>query len=399
MQALLGRLAAVRRRWWIIIVVALLVAGFGVWRWMPDDEAQQQASTATASMSTMRTTVGGEGTLVARRQTDVAFSSSGEVTAVKVEAGDTVRKGQVLARIDTEALEAERSAAIARVESARAALVESVAAGSDSTRITADQASLSAARTALEAARDAVTDATLRAPFAGTVQSVGVEVGDQVGSGGSGASTQQGLGTSAAASTTSSSTSSVISVVSTGRYDVELTVSASDVEQLEVGQQSEITVTGASDTVFGTVKSVAKIASTDSSGAAAFPVVVQVTGAPEGLHIGASAQATVIVEELGDVLTVPTNAMRSDDDGSYVMLVGADGTERRTVTTGTAYGMQTEITEGLSEGDTVELATQQRSGGGGRGGQGQMPEGFSPPEGFEPPAGFTPGSGFPGGAQ
>lgn len=399
MQALLGRLAAVRRRWWIIIVVALLVAGFGVWRWMPDDEAQQQASTATASMSTMRTTVGGEGTLVARRQTDVAFSSSGEVTAVTVEAGDTVRKGQVLARIDTEALEAERNAAIARVESARAALVESVAAGSDSTRITADQASLSAARTALEAAGDAVTDATLRAPFAGTVQSVGVEVGDQVGSGGSGASTQQGLGTSAAASTTSSSTSSVISVVSTGRYDVELTVSASDVEQLEVGQQSEITVTGASDTVFGTVKSVAKIASTDSSGAAAFPVVVQVTGTPEGLHIGASAQATVIVEELGDVLTVPTNAVRSDDDGSYVMLVGADGTERRRVTTGTAYGMQTEITEGLSEGDTVELVTQQRSGGGGRGGQGQMPEGFSPPEGFEPPAGFTPGSGFPGGAQ
>lgn len=382
MQSVLRRIAAVRRRWWIVTLAIVMALGLGAWWFAGDDEAASAPSTATAAISTMRSTVGGEGSLVARRQEELSFSSTGEVTAVKVEAGDQVKKGQVLARIDPGALEAELSAAVARVESARAGLLESVENSADSSRITADQASLTAARSALTAAREAVADATLRAPFTGTVQSVGISVGDRVGG---------SAGNSAAGGTQEQSASSAISLVSTGRYNVEFTVSGSDVEKLAVGQQTEVTVTGASETVFGTVHSVAKIATTDSSGAAAFPVVVQVTGTPEGLNIGASAQATVIVEELGDVLTVPTNAVRSDDDGSYVMLVTSGGSKRQPVSTGTAYGMQTEITKGLAEGDKVELVTQQRSGGGQRGGQGQLPEGFNPPEGFEPPAGFSSG--------
>jgi len=60
--------------------------------------------------------------------------------------------------------------------------------------------------------------------------------------------------------------------------------------------------------VYGTVGSIGVVATT-TSGVSSFPVVVNVTGSPTGLFGGTSANVSIIVKELQDVVVVPSGAI------------------------------------------------------------------------------------------
>ena len=166
-------------------------------------------------------------------------------------------------------------------------------------------------------------------------------------SGGSGASGGTGAAGAASTGTTSTATSTgTVTIQSTGRYVVSATVASSDVEQLKEGLQAEITPTGVTDTVYGTVTSVGLVAQTSSSGAAVFPVTIAVTGNRKDLYAGTSADASIIVKQIADVLTVPSRALKTSGGTTYVMKVVDGKSVRTTVITGTTYGMSTEVTKG-----------------------------------------------------
>ncbi|WP_162602331.1 efflux RND transporter periplasmic adaptor subunit [Nocardioides daejeonensis] len=369
------RLPRLRHRWWIAAAVLVLVAGLGVTRLVGDEEQGTATVMASATLSSLRATVTGSGTLEARRQEELAFAGSGTVSAVLVEAGDEVTRGQVIARLDPTALQAEYDAAVARVAAAEATVADS--ASGDATRVAADRSALVAARADRASAAAALEGAVLRAPYGGTVTSVGFAAGEQVGSG--------------AAPT--DETSAAVTVVDTSRYRVSATVAAAQIDQVERGQQAEVTVTGASEAVQATVTRVGRVATISSSGAAQYGVELRVAKDVTGLYVGSSAAVAIVVGDEGEALTVPTAAIRTDaDGGSYVLL--ADG-DRRSVQTGSVRGAQTEIVDGLSEGERVRLASRQ----GGRGSDGrQQPGGFpagDPPAGFPEMPGGMPEGGVP----
>ena len=338
-----GRFRAVRRRWWVISLVAVVAVVAGGWSWMSrGDGTDTQRITATVGRGTYKTTVSATGTITPRHQEDLAFSSSGTVTRVAVSVGDKVKKGDVLATIDSTSLLAQLDAAEAQVTAARTQLSED--SGASATQLAADRAALAAAQSDLDAAQDAVEDATLRAPFNGTVSVVGFEVGDQAGS----ADAQTGDG---------SGGTPAITVISPRTLQVDANVSASDVSQLKTGMQVEITPTGGGEPAYGTVSEVGVIATASDSGAAQFPVTVDVTGRPKGLYAGSTASLGITVKQATDVLAVSSQALHSDDAGTYVYVI--DGTKRtkRVVTVGETYGAQTEVLSGLEEGDVVELVS------------------------------------------
>ncbi|WP_232681959.1 biotin/lipoyl-binding protein, partial [Nocardioides sp. R-C-SC26] len=86
-------------------------------------------TTATVSRETVQETVAISGTIAPARSADLDFAVSGTVTRVLVEAGDEVRRGQALARIDATSLRAARSAALSTWEAAQAQLAEDGGAG------------------------------------------------------------------------------------------------------------------------------------------------------------------------------------------------------------------------------------------------------------------------------
>jgi len=74
-------------------------------------------------------------------------------------------------------------------------------------------------------------------------------------------------------------------VISDGSYQVAGTVDDTEVGQLKTGEQVVITPDGSTTPVYGTVGTVGLVPSS-TSGVAAYPVTVNVTGNPGGLYPG-----------------------------------------------------------------------------------------------------------------
>ncbi|RMH47271.1 MAG: efflux RND transporter periplasmic adaptor subunit [Alphaproteobacteria bacterium] len=141
------------------------------------------------------------GTVAARLESDLGFSLSGTVAAREVDIGDEVLKGDVIARLDPEALEADVWAARAGVIAAEQQLASArdarqreqalVARGVESAerledaerQLAAAEARLEQARAALAQAEDRLRQATLVAPHDGVVTKVFVEPGAAVSTG------------------------------------------------------------------------------------------------------------------------------------------------------------------------------------------------------------------------
>ena len=372
-----------RRRAWLAVPVVLVVAaGSGVWLMTRDSTAADTSTTTTVSSQTIEQTVSADGTIAARKSSDESFAVSGTVTEVLVAEGDKVKKGAALARVDDTALVASRAAAVTSLDAAVTQLDEDDDNGASDVQLAADNAAVVSAKADLADARAAVDDATLRASIAGTVTSVDLAKGDVTGSSstGNGASSGTG-GDSTDSSTTSDTSTGTISIVSTKSFVVDGTVAAADADQLKKGLQAEITATGVDDTIYGTVSEVGLVAQTNDSGAAVFPVTIEVTGKQQDLYAGVSATVSIVVKQIPDVLTVATNALSTEDGKTYVTKL-VDGKEVKTeVETGETYGMATEVTSGIEEGDEIVVqGFRAPSGGSGEQQQGGFPGGGEMPD-------------------
>ena len=327
---------ALRRRPVIVgVVVALLVAGgIGAWALTRPSSSDAAAPTlVSATTSTIRQSVSATGTLQPAHRADLSFVVSGTITSLPVAVGDQVKVGTVLAKVDSAGLQTAVTLAQANVTATQDQLTAQQNAGSSAVQIASTQAQLAAAQSRLTDARTALAAASMTSPIAGTVAQVNLAAGDKVGM--------------AAAS------NAQIVVISTTSWVVEASVSSADLPQLKKGLQAEITPTGSTTKVFGTVKSVGIVASSSSSGSASFPVTIAVTGSPKGLYAGGAATVSIIVKQVENVLTVPTNALHTEN-GKTVVYQMVNGAQVSTlVTLGTTYGAATQILSGLKAGDKV----------------------------------------------
>ncbi len=74
------------------------------------------------------------------------------------------------------------------------------------------------------------------------------------------------------------------------------------------------------------------------------------------LRIGMTTQNVIYVESAENVLTVPVVAVKEAGDKEYVEILTKKGVERREVTTGVSDGLNVEVKSGISEGEKVILA-------------------------------------------
>lgn len=96
-----------RKRGWLVALLVVIVAGGGYYWWQ-----QNSSNTLPAGIAT------GNGRIEAV-EIDIATKTGGRLEDVLVNEGDFVKKGQVLARMDTTQLDARRRQAEAQLEQAR----------------------------------------------------------------------------------------------------------------------------------------------------------------------------------------------------------------------------------------------------------------------------------------
>jgi macrolide-specific efflux system membrane fusion protein len=403
----LGRMPS--KRWLIASAVLVVSVALAWWVW-PGSQSVAATRLASASLGTLRQTVAAVGTIEPAQQSNLSFGVSGQITAVPATVGEVVQSGQTLATLDAASLPSQLAQAHAAVASAQAKVAADRAAGASAAQVDADNAALTSANAQLMVAQQNLSKATLTAPFAGTVAAVTLTVGQQISGassagsgassagfgGGSGSGDTTGSGSSgesaatnvAVGSATSASNAQVV-VISTGSYIVNASVDDTEVGQLKSGQQAVIVPNGSTSQIFGTVASVGMVG-TQSSGVATYPVTIDVTGSPAGLAIGASAQVSITVKQLTDVLVVPRGAVHQAAGRSVVYEMAGGKQVAHPVTAGLSAGGQTQIIDGLGAGTSVVIPAAPTGSGTGSGGAGRG-------AGFGGGAGGFGGGGFGGG--
>lgn len=141
-------------------------------------------------------------------------------------------------------------------------------------------------------------------------------------------------------------------------YDeVTVTVSVEESELANIREGDSVNVSIASypdDEFTGVVEDIGESAYNSSTGTTYVEISVKLGGETSKLYEGMTAQITFITKETENVTYVSNRAIIRENGKSYVKKKEADGTiTRQEVTTGFSDGINVEIKEGLSEGDTV----------------------------------------------
>ena len=345
----------------------------------------EEQGTAVETQTVERTDLANEnmvsGQVIADSAVSIVPTIAGTVQSLPVKAGDTVKAGQLLFQIDTsqitssyaslqESYNATQQMTNEAIQNAQKALpiaqsaVTTAQTNYDNTltlfnvgaasQVELDQArmQLDQANNQLEQARSAVSQArasqkaqlaqiesslnqirtqaaagTVTAPCDGLITAVNIVEG--------GMAAQSGP---------------AVVIAEGGRTRISVQVSESLLGQLKVGDSAQVTVSAVSNEPF--TATIATIAPAANAQTALYEVRLY-TPADVTYPIGAFADVTFYTNRRPDAVTVPSDAILTDGAEQYVFVVENDTAKKVTVQTGVVGDGVTEITGGLTGGETL----------------------------------------------
>ncbi len=256
------------------------------------------------------------------------------IDRVLVNEGDTVTRGQVLARFRTASLAPDAASADAELKmraADRERMQNLLKEGAVSERdVESAEAAWRAAAARRAQAQNRLGDATVRASVPGVIATRYVQGGDRVADG-----------------------DPLFRLVNTRQLEFEATVPSEYVQQIKPGAAVELTITGyTAGTVTGRV---ARVNAAADPATRQVKVYVTVDNANGALVGGLFASGSLVTHQQKDVLAIPTAAIRVDGAKNWVMVLDHGRLARRDVTPGLADEAQdrVEISAGLAAGDTV----------------------------------------------
>ena len=148
---------------------------------------------------------------------------------------------------------------------------------------------------------------------------------------------------------------SLVTLYDASDVTMEITVSEDDYKAIDQDGEVNITYTAYPDVVYnGVISEVSDAAYDSSSGEVYYTITVTVQGDVSGLYEGMTGDVTCVTKETKEVTYVSNRAIFRDGTRSYVKDRDENGSiVEKDVTTGFSDGVNVEITEGLSQGDTV----------------------------------------------
>ena len=229
------------------------------------------SNSGTSASSSDADSVSASAIVVPAQHVDLAFATTGRVTAVNVKAGDQVSTGQTLVTLDTTIQEA-------RVKQAEANLLAAQIDRKYKERLKLDKIHLEVADAAI-AQQQALLDSanavlnsqfTLTAPYDGTIISLDVAPSETV---------MPGV--------------TVIEMGDLSSYVIETTdLSERDVTRVQIGQPVSVSIEALSNEYSGKVKEVA-LTSNTIGGDVVYKVTIELDQQPDGLLWGMSADVTI----------------------------------------------------------------------------------------------------------
>ena len=311
---------------WAAGTAVVVAAAFGGWSLMKP-EPQSSFITEVVKRGDIRQTVSATGEISPSNLVSVGAEASGQIKKLYVKLGQQVKKGDLIAEIDsTNQLNTLNTAAKANVTELKASIKQS--------KISINTAESELGHTRITATMD------------GTVVAIPVEEGQSVNA--------------------AQSTPTIIQLANLETMLNKMQIAEGDITKVKAGQDISFTILSEPDTPIKakldsvdpgltTMSLGSYTSSTDTTSNAIYYYARALVPNPEGkLSIGMTTQNTIEINGVKNVLLVPTLTVKKHNGKSYVSILGADNKAvEREVTVGLKDSMNTEIKSGLKEGEKV----------------------------------------------
>lgn len=365
---------------WVAILIAAVVAVYAVWSFFQPEE-QVKYLTETVKRGNIHQTVSATGEISPSNLVTVGSQASGQIKKLYVKLGQQVKKGDLIAEINSttqvNTLNTEKS----KLETYQAKLVSAEIALNSAEKKYKREAALwkekATSKEDFESAQDALAAAKanvaelkasikqtkisintaesdlgytrITATMDGTVVAIPVEEGQTVNA--------------------VQSTPTIIQLANLDTMLNKMQIAEGDITKVKAGQDISFTILSEPDEPIKakldsvdpgltTMSLGSYTASTDTTSNAIYYYARALVSNPDGkLSIGMTTQNTIEINGVKNVLLVPTLTIKKRDGKSYVSVLGADGKAvEREITVGLKDSMNTEVKSGLKEGEKVVMS-------------------------------------------
>lgn len=340
----------------LVVVIIAIVAGYKYYAQKQEEAKKPVVNTAQVQYMSMKSIVSATGTIKPVESVEVSSKITARVKQVLVKENDTVTQGQTVALLDGKDYETQKEQAEFTLQNAktiydRTNYLYNIGAKSKEDLDNA-QYNYDTAQSKLEEAESNLSETVIVSPMDGVV--IGEPVTD-------GTMAVQG----------NSNPTVIMRIADLSRKQIFAKVDETDIGSVRVGQKATFSVDAYNGKTF--TATVSKISQTDmdnswnisnssssSSSSSAAVIYYSVTldvDDPEGLLMPSmTARVEIETANKDSALAVPLSALKTDKNGTYVIVIKDDGTtENRYVETG-IYGDEfVEIINGLSENEKVDV--------------------------------------------
>ena len=346
----------------VFILIALVVAGTFAYLFKRSRPQEIRYEELTAEVADIVKSTVVTGKVQPRDEVNVKPQISGIIAELYKEAGQTVKEGEIIAKLKVIPDMSSLSSAQSRVRLSELNLKQAQTnfdrekALYDKQLVSADEydkvaqalqqakEELKAAKETLEIVRDGVSSSNksgsstlIRSSVSGLILDIPVKVGNTVIN-----------SNSFNDGTTIATVADMDDLIFDGNID------ETEVGRLSVGMPVKITVGALQDVVFDASLEYIAPKATESGGTNLFEIKASLR-VPEDITVrsGYSANAEIVLQRAAQVLSIAESALQFEGDQTYVYVLGDKGYERRDVKTGLSDGVNIEIKEGLSPGEKV----------------------------------------------
>jgi macrolide-specific efflux system membrane fusion protein len=342
---------------WVIIIAGLLLAGFMAVSYTPvrslfRSREAESLPTLRASRATLTSSTVAIGTIKSKVGAEVKVGSqvSGIVAQLRVNVGDKVSKGDILAALDdsdgrakVDVLKAQLNSAIAEKEFAESELARNERLGDllsknqieDSRRnLKVKLAEVERVRASLAESKILLGYTVIKAPISGTIASVSTNRGETIAA--------------------SLSAPTFVTIVDLDRLEAQSYVDETDIGKVHVGQRVTFRVdsfpghelTGVVSAIYPKAQLVNNVVN--------YVVIIDILDR-QGLLIRPEMTVHVdfILEQKENALSIPRNALLRESGRDFVIVKAVDQWLERPVKIGMQTPQRIEIVSGLKEGETI----------------------------------------------
>lgn len=357
------------------LAIAVIVLG-SIYYFTQNNQPQTSYFTETVKKTDLQQTVIATGTVRSSKRVEVGARVSGKVEKIYVKLGQQVKKGDLIAQLDSITQENELNIAVAQLASYKAQLAaaqtayriaqsnydrvaklykkqasslndyETAQNTLESAKATVEQIQAQVKQSEIEVntATTNLNYTKITSPLDGTVISIPVSEGQTVNA--------------------NQTTPTIIQVADLDTMLIKPEISEGDITKIKAGMTVKFSTLAEPDEIY-----TAKIDSVDpamttltdneytesvsDTNAIYYYANVLVPNPEHKLQIGMTTQNTIIIAQKQNVLTIPTLAIRKQAGKSTVQVLDGNNVIEKTITTGLHDDVNTEVLSGLAEGEKV----------------------------------------------